>query len=559
MSSNDRIMLDAALKQRRVEIAPDKSESDYFEIFTAEQILKDFDLSYDEILTGVVGGPGDGGIDSAYIFINGDLVVEDTEFERLKKDITIDVFFIQSKTTLSFSEDSMCRFYATTKDILDLSKKLDEYSTVYNKKLLEIATRFRDVYQFLASRFPSLRFYYYYATKGDKPHPNVNRKSDQIREIIEQLFSSATFSFKFLGARELLELARQAPKTAYLINLAENPISSTGAVGYICLVRMRDYYDFMTDEKKRLRRNIFEANVRDYQGDIQVNEGIRSTLENKSQNDDFWWLNNGVTILATKATLSGKKLTIEDPQVVNGLQTSTEIYKYFEQSNTEGETRNVLVRVIVPTEIESRDRIIKATNSQTRIPDASLRATEKIHRDIEEFLHTHGLFYDRRKNFYKNERKPIDKIISITQLSQAVMSVLLGKPDSARARPSSLLKNDEDYKQVFSKDYPLSIYLFCAKLLKKIDGFVKSEAASLGTEERINLKFHLAMFVSMKLAARAGLSPKDFERLQVDNVTDDLLLDSLKIVKCEFVKSGGTDQVSKGPDFVAALKRQFQG
>ena len=158
-------------------------------------------------------------------------------------------------------------------------------------------------------------------------------------------------------------------------------------------------------------RGIFEANVRDYQGSNEVNEGIQAGLRDTGP-EEFWWLNNGVTVLASKANLSGKSLTIEDPQIVNGLQTSTEIFKYFQASNTQADERSLLIRVIVPPVPESRDRIIKATNSQTPMPVASLRATEKIHRDIEEYLRTFGLFYDRRKNYYKNDGKPIEKIIS---------------------------------------------------------------------------------------------------------------------------------------------------
>jgi len=80
--------------------------------------------------------------------------------------------------------------------------------------------------------------------------------------------------------------------------------------------------------------------------------------------------------------------------------------------------RSILVRVIVTEDAESRDRIIRATNSQTDIPSASLRATDKIHRDIEDFFATRGLFYDRRKNFYKNQGKPVRKIVSIGFLAQ---------------------------------------------------------------------------------------------------------------------------------------------
>ncbi len=61
MTTNDRIILDEVLKQRQMEIDPNTDPSSSFEFFTAEQVLKDFDLSYDEIESGLVGDGGDGG------------------------------------------------------------------------------------------------------------------------------------------------------------------------------------------------------------------------------------------------------------------------------------------------------------------------------------------------------------------------------------------------------------------------------------------------------------------------------------------------------------------
>ena len=49
--------------------------------------------------------------------------------------------------------------------------------------------------------------------------------------------------------------------------------------------------------------SIFESNVRDYQGNTDVNEGIAASLGTASS-EDFWWLNNGVTVLATKEGVS---------------------------------------------------------------------------------------------------------------------------------------------------------------------------------------------------------------------------------------------------------------
>jgi hypothetical protein len=55
LSVNDRIILDKILEQQKLALAPELTPSKFFEIFTAEQILKDYDLSYDEIESGIVG------------------------------------------------------------------------------------------------------------------------------------------------------------------------------------------------------------------------------------------------------------------------------------------------------------------------------------------------------------------------------------------------------------------------------------------------------------------------------------------------------------------------
>ena len=81
MTTNDRIILDEVLKQRQMEIDPNTDPSSFFELFTAEQVLKDFDLSYDEIESGLVGDGGDGGIDAIYLLVNGDLVPVQSEYD----------------------------------------------------------------------------------------------------------------------------------------------------------------------------------------------------------------------------------------------------------------------------------------------------------------------------------------------------------------------------------------------------------------------------------------------------------------------------------------------
>lgn len=214
--------------------------------------------------------------------------------------------------------------------------------------------------------------------------------------------------------------------------------------------------------------------------------------------------------------------------------------------------------MVVPNEPESRDRIIKATNSQTTIPPASLRATDKIHRDIEEYLKPFGLYYDRRKNFYKNEGKPINRIISIPQMAQAVMAMFLRRPDMARARPSSLIKRDEEYIKLFDPKQPVEIYRACAELMKQVEAFLNTLGASLSAADRTNVKFYIAMCASQEALQDSDPSPDKIASLVGVALSEEVLKNSYDLVLNDYSSLGGTDRVAKGSELLSKLKEQMQ-
>ena len=551
MPDNDRIVLRAVLEEQKAIKAPEMSNNTYFEIFTAEHILKKFDLSYDEIMSGQVGAGGDGGIDSMYTFVNGNLIQDDTDISNLRRDIKIELFIIQSKMETGFGEDPIRKFDTTVQELFDLSRNLDEFTTVYNEDLLQLAANFRDTYNQCAARLPSLVVNFRYATIGDDVHQNVMRLVAQLRTTVLRLFSSATFSFDFINVADLLTLARQAPTTTFSLKLSESPIPS-GEESFICLVNLSEFYGFICDQDGQLLRRIFEANVRDYQGNVQVNQGIRDTLFNP-RDDDFWWLNNGVTIIVSQAALSGKTLSIMNPLIVNGLQTSYEMHSYFSLDPTRQDNRNILVRVIgvahTADEAQTRNRIIKATNSQTSIQVASLRATDDIQHGIEDYLRSEGLYYDRRKNYYKNEGRPISKIISITYLAQSVIAVVLKRPNDARARPSSLLKEGADYTSIFAPVHPMPLYLRCIQIVKRMESYLTSTFGGIRAIEVNNFKFHLAMYSSLLLANNPEATADNILAVNLDDFTDDFLNDCYSAVCRTYSEMGS------GPSYASKDRR----
>lgn len=540
---NSQQILNDVLDQQREELLPELSEQTYFEIFCAEQILKDFDLSYEEIEAGVVDGEHDGGVDSMYAFVNGDLVFEDFDTTSFRKDVHIELHIVQSKTSGGFSEAPINKLISATRHLL----KLDEdYSklTQYNAAVKAVANDFRSVYRSLASRFPKLKIFYYYASKkaDNHVHQNLETKACELKENARNLFDDAEISFEFLGARKLLELARRKPKTTYDLRVSK---SLSAVDGYVVLSTLTDYNNFLHGNGDSLRSELFESNVRDFQGNTEVNAEIVNTLKNENA-VDFWWMNNGVTILSSKATLAGELITIENPQIVNGLQTSTQIARHFAIIKEKDE-RNVMVKIVSSENEETRDKIIKATNSQNAVQPATLRATDKVQRDIEQTLKTSGLYYDRRKNFYKNEGKPADKIISIPLMAQSIMSIILQNPDTARARPSSLIKDDSVYSKVFSENHPIKMYLNAAMMIRVVDRVLKRRS-ELSARDRSNLRFYVLFWIGCIQSGKIIPKAADLAGIDVSAIDDSMVEMAIDRIWGEFEKLGTTDQVAKGPD-----------
>lgn len=542
--SNNPIILEQFLEADRTTKHASANPSEHFEIFCADQILKDYELANDEIKAGIVGSSRDGGIDAVYTFLDRTLVHEDSDFASYKRGVAIELIFIQAKTSDSFSESTIDKFQASSCDLLDLAKDLKTLESVYNHELISAMARFRTAYKRLVTRFPKLTIKYYYASKGDRPHPNVERKANTLKERVNSLLSDASVEVEFLGAKNLLDLARKQASSSYNLEIAEAPISAKGDVAFVCIARLDAYRKFISDEKGNLHRNIFEANVRDYQGRSEVNEAIAKTLI--SSVEDFWWLNNGVTILCSKATHSSKVLTIENPEVVNGLQTSRELHNFFSTPRPKEDSRHILVRVIRPASPESRDQIIKATNSQTTIPTASLRSTDKIHRDIEDYFRSIGLFYDRRKNFYKNSGESADKIISIPYLAQSVMAIALQRPDTARARPSSLLKKDDEYKKVFSEKYPIELYEKTVATMRGVDSLFRARQFENIREQLANLHYYVGLDLVVSVIGKLKPTIQEIANLDLTRITEENFRISYSRVHQLYDELGATDQIAKG-------------
>ena len=121
MAKNDVVLIDAIIDQRLAEGHPSSQRDEVFEFLALEQLLKDYDLSHDEIESGWVDGRDDGGIDGFFVFVNGYLVQDPLAFSWPKRSAEIEVWIMTCKHHETFLQAPLNSLVASTPELLDLS------------------------------------------------------------------------------------------------------------------------------------------------------------------------------------------------------------------------------------------------------------------------------------------------------------------------------------------------------------------------------------------------------------------------------------------------------
>lgn len=104
MAKNDKILIDGIIDDR-VEIKlPSTKRDEVFEYLAFEQILKDYDLSKEEIEHGSVDGRNDGGIDGFFILVNGHPLVDPESFSWPRAGSQLEVWIITCKLHDTFKQ-----------------------------------------------------------------------------------------------------------------------------------------------------------------------------------------------------------------------------------------------------------------------------------------------------------------------------------------------------------------------------------------------------------------------------------------------------------------------
>lgn len=531
MAKNDLTLLDSILEDYISNNNPSTKPDEVFEFFSIEQILKDYAFSKEELLQGVVDGRNDGGIDAIYIMVNGHIADSIPPDFWPKSNAELEVYIFTCKHDDSFKEAPITTMIPSIIQLCDFSISSSSLSD-YNEKVLYKRELLIATYKRLAASLSKFSFHVIYACRGDERiESNIQAKANQVETICRDSFSECSVSFEFWGNGRLLSRFRERQSNCSDL-IFEQCINQDGQ--YIVLASLKAYYAFLQDSKGKLNKRLFDSNVRDYLGLNPVNNDIQNSLVNDTKND-FWWLNNGITIIGTKAHIIGNTITITSAQIVNGLQTSEAIYNYFSGSVTgspiELDSRSVLIKILISTDKKTNDAIIYATNNQTNVNVVALRASDKIQMDIEDILRLNQIYYERKTNYYQNQGIPDSQIITPLSLAACFITLIYKNPRVATSLKQKFMRNNAKYERVFSTSIDINVWVPIAKLHMKTDQYLTELKETIpGNLFRLHKNFRqIIIFITIsRLIGTFAFNEKALLEFNIEQYTRDEVATSIQ-------------------------------
>lgn len=391
-----------------------------------------FDLDAYEVEDSIIDGKNDCWIDAIYIDTSGpEPVVNFFQSKFYEK---------EEKFDRNFEGGALTKMKEAIDDCI-LRKRRGK---MYQNSMLQ--NKLNDI-----DKLESKRYKIIFCSNSDHP---VDNAKEQFEEWLKDEDSCGYFEVEYL---HLHEISKQiAPKQARKVNAK---LSFTWEFLKYDSGNVRMFLGRIDAEEiakliEKEWRDIFDRNVRWYlKNKNEINEAIQKTCSG----DDapyFVYLNNGLTITCDEYTHEPTKesptLDIKNLQIVNWWQTSNAIFESYKTKKLK-ENTYILVKVLHIRQDWLMDKIIRTTNSQTKVTSRDLRSNDDIHKLLERTFKSLGYYYEGRKNKYQDLKEAKNKRVDAEIAAQAYYSIFKKNPADAKSKKSSLFGSDEIYKAIFNE------------------------------------------------------------------------------------------------------------
>lgn len=280
-------------------------------------------------------------------------------------------------------------------------------------------------------------------------------------------------------------------------------------------ISVKEIYELMD----RFGDRLLEKNIRRYLGKNSVNDGIADSLLSDEKRQNFFFLNNGITMICEKFSYNGLQekdwiVKISRLQIINGGQTCRTIYQTLkDHPEIDFSQVYILVRLY---EVNDGEDVIQdityATNSQNPVDFRDLKSNDERQILLEESARDLGYVYKRKRDNLSNTN-----LIPSTVAAESVLAVWREKPHLAKYKRNEFF--DKYYTDIFEglnaaqMVMAVLIFRYCDTMRKRVSEDRRVQA------HRPFSQHYLAYIVGKRLLQESGLKLKelthtDFKRVR---------------------------------------------
>jgi hypothetical protein len=412
-----------------------------FEILAIAAIL---DLSFDEVFDLVStiengSGSNDGGFDGIYL-------------EEDEEESTLHVF--QIKFSSSVGDNELSKFIT---DYQNLFVRGNTLGLPLNGKVSAALQTYQDLVS--SGRVIEAHLHFIFngeITKQNEPLLNRHRQNtselrvydsndlyQQIDNLVEGRKKRKPVTFSFMAEKSNIALPNGDPQT--LISFS---IQNVKAVSFrLPALALCELLDKELQLNKRTD-TLFSDNIRGFLRYNRTNKNIRETL----LSDDagyFPFLNNGITIIAERVKIPSNMqmgrypLEVQNPVIVNGLQTTHVIYDIYQKNIARLEGVHVVVRLYETTDNDLIDKITNATNTQSPINYRDKISARRFNDYTQELFENAGIGYlsKRGETFGNKLSIALQKSVHSETVLKFWYATFYEQPERAKSAKSKVLED----------------------------------------------------------------------------------------------------------------------
>jgi len=431
-----------------------------------------FDVA--EAVQCITDGGNDGGFDAAYISHSGEGA--------------LNVVLFQSKYTRNlekenaFPANAIEKSINTIKNIFDPSRQM-----LLNDKSNEVVD---DVRAFIADgSIPYVTFVMI--------NNGIKWNQDAQNYIDNEFKGQKQVEFVYYNHNDIIKYINKHGKINEILTLTGIAIKEDFNYKEVILGRVS-----VKEIARILDKNgddLLDRNIRKYLGINSVNKAIRDTLVDDAKRANFFFYNNGITMICSDFKYNALqkedwRVQANGLQIINGGQTCKTIHDVLSNNpDIDFSSTTVLLRLYAVGDDKSViDGITRATNSQNPVDFRDLKSNEEKQLLLEQGAKELGFTYKRKKDSQMNT----DAIPS-SVAAEAVFAIWRQKPHLAKYKKSECFN---DYYESIFKNLNAAQMIMAVLIFRLCDSYRKRPSADREIEaQRRFSNYVLASIIGAKL------------------------------------------------------------